>query len=345
MKFLEEWNTKITLVEPDSLSISGYPLENLVASRGLLETAHVLVNGELPSPAVAEEMKRTMRMAAGLPAPPVKHLGGDDVSKTIAKCLLMDESLPSDGEPHMQTAFCIGRMMRYVAHVNNNSLEGEDVVSMLESALGGKKGSGRLLEAITVACVDHGVTPPSAQATLIAASTRASYEVAVASGISAITDVHGGAGFKAAFFFHEAVSSNEEGSDIEKSVEISVSRNIAEKKRIPGLGHRVHKNDPRRDVLWNLAEETGVAGKHTVASKAITSIFNRLSGKNLPINVDGVIGALVADMGLDFVHAKTLFIIGRTAGLSAHYFEELEMPKMRKLDFSKCTYSGSPRRA
>jgi citrate synthase len=66
---------------------------------------------------------------------------------------------------------------------------------------------------------------------------------------------------------------------------------------------------------------------------------------DLPINVDGVIGAIVADMGLDPIIAKALFIWGRVAGLSAHYFEEVaSQPEMRRINFEQAVYKGPPAR-
>ncbi|HEC80994.1 MAG TPA: citryl-CoA lyase, partial [Thermoplasmatales archaeon] len=192
------------------------------------------------------------------------------------------------------------------------------------------------------ASVDHGVTPPSAQATIIAASTRASYEIAVAQGIGVITDVHGGAGAKAARFFQECVEKSEkENIDPSDAAREIIKKYIVKGKRIEGMGHRIHTKDPRRDVLWKLASQTNVAGKHVELSKKISMLFEEIKGKKLPINVDGVIGAVVADMGFDPMFAKVFFIYGRTAGLSAHYFEEVTtQPKMRRINFAEAVYKG-----
>jgi len=116
---------------------------------------------------------------------------------------------------------------------------------------------------------------------------------------------------------------------------------IEEGKRIEGLGHRLHTKDPRRDVLWNFASQTGVAGGHVQLSKTVSTIFEQVRGMSLPINVDGVIGAIVADMGLDPAMAKAFFIYGRLAGLSAHYFEEVaSQPRMRQINFAEGIYKG-----
>jgi len=201
-----------------------------------------------------------------------------------------------------------------------------------------------MLEAAIVASVDHGVTPPSAQATVISASVRGAYEVAVASGIMAITDVHGGAGAKAAEFFAECVLRSDGARDdnaLLEAMESVIADRMRGGGRVEGLGHRLHTEDPRRNALWQLAEQTGVAGPCTAATRLVGEAFATVRGMSLPVNVDGVIGAIVADMGLDPRVAKALFIFGRVAGLSAHYFEEIttQMP-MRRIDFARAVYRG-----
>ena len=52
---------------------------------------------------------------------------------------------------------------------------------------------GRLMEAMLVASIDHGATPPSALAARTVASTGATLSAAVAAGIASINKFHGGA--------------------------------------------------------------------------------------------------------------------------------------------------------
>jgi len=203
-----------------------------------------------------------------------------------------------------------------------------------------------MLEAVIVASIDHGVTPPSAQATLIASSVRASYEVAVAQGAGAITDIHGGAGEKAAAFFLQCAGLvSGQGLSLEEATRAVIRRYIKEGRRVEGMGHRVHTQDPRRDALWALAEESGLAGPCVAISRIAGNMLREVRGLDLPINVDGVIGAIVADMGLDPKLAKALFIFGRIMGLSAHYFEEVaSQPPMRPINFNEGVYRGIPDR-
>jgi citrate synthase len=200
----------------------------------------------------------------------------------------------------------------------------------------------RLIEAMMVASVDHGVTPPSAQATILAASVRAAFEVSLASGVSGITDVHGGAGARAAEFFRECadLAEREQLSLFDSTVR-AIRNRLDKGIRIEGLGHRVHTRDPRRDVLWKLADSWAVSGQCSQISREVEKAFETVRGMTLPVNVDGVIGAITADMDLDPRVAKALFLFGRVAGLAAHYFEEVstQLP-MRRIDYSRAVYRG-----
>ncbi len=351
------WATLITKVEPNNLMISGYPLQQIVERKTLLETAHLLVKGEFPTPEVWELQRKVAAQGVEESGPAVKRGEKEDVSKTLAKCLLLDEALavfPSDGPNGavLKASYALGRVANYLSNIlgTSSALNGQIADLSFSEVIGkvitGKAECGqavsKMLEKMIIASVDHGVTPPSAQATLIASSTRTAYEVAVAHGVGAITDVHGGAGAKAAQFFSECVSrSVNQGINLEEATRGVMSEYIQQGHRIEGMGHRVHTQDPRRDILWNLADEAKIDGKHVAVSKIVTDVFRQVRGMDLPINVDGVIGAIVADMELHPSLAKVLFIWGRVAGLSAHYFEEIaSQPQMRRINFGQVVYKG-----
>ncbi|HWR27743.1 MAG TPA: citrate/2-methylcitrate synthase [Candidatus Thermoplasmatota archaeon] len=351
------WGTLITKVMPNNLLISGYPLQDIVEQKGFLETAYLLVKGEFPDKKTYEEMRKIAVEAAKKPVPKVSRSKKEDISKTLVKYFVLDEELaqyPEEGTNGAvkKTIFGIGRTARYLSGILGTEealekLSGNEPFShVVYCAVTGNTAvneqHSRMIEAMIVACVDHGVTPPSAQATLIAASTRAPYEVAVAQGVGAITDVHGGAGAKAAQLFIECfMKSKKENIDVAQATREIMRKYIEEGKRIEGLGHRLHTKDPRRDVLWNLSSQTGIAGEHVQLSKKVSTIFEQVRGMSLPINVDGVIGAIVADMKLDPAMAKAFFIYGRIAGLSAHYFEEVaSQPRMRQINFTEAVYIG-----
>ena len=148
-----------------------------------------------------------------------------DVSKMLGTFLQIDKRLSNyansvPDEPKV-VAYTLGRMVKYLAIIQDNleaitSVKDTDVsfADLIYLGLVGEAQQGtlkvRLLEAMITACVDHGITPPSAQATLVLSSTRAPYEIALSAGIQAITDVHGGAGQKAAEFFLSVVNKSKE---------------------------------------------------------------------------------------------------------------------------------------
>lgn len=350
------WGTLVTKVEPNRLVVSGYLLQDLIKKARFLETAHLLVTGELPEDEVARSHRKRAVEASKLSPPTIPRLK-EDISKTLAKCLLLDRHLsecPQEGKegPVNKTVFCLGRVISYLGSILGTEMaligatDREPFSYVIYRAFTGKgevsELQARMLEAMIVASVDHGVTPPSAQAAIIAASTRATYEVAVAHGVGAITDVHGGAGAKAAGFFKECLSkADRESIDVAEATRALMADYVRRGKRIEGMGHRIHTRDPRRDALWELAEKCRVAGRCVQVSRMVGAIFQEVRGIDLPINVDGVIGAIVADMGLDPSVAKALFICGRIAGLSAHYFEEISsQPQMRRINFSEAVYKG-----
>ena len=351
------WTTLVTKVEPNNLVVRGYRVQDLIERTSLVEAAHLITLGELPDENRRASLTRLALGAAKKPLPPVVRNPEEDLSKTFQKFLLMDEELAAfkpagKAAQAEKTVFALGRFAAYLAGVQSHSAAlaaaepGAPFAHVVYKAVWGAnafdEARARMLEAVIVASIDHGVTPPSAQATLIASSVRASYEVAVAQGAGAITDVHGGAGEKAATFFLQCADLvSGQGLSLRDAARTVIRRYVQEGRRVEGMGHRVHTQDPRRDALWRLAERSGLAGPCVAVSRVTEDMLREVRGLSLPINVDGVIGAIIADMGLDPRLAKAFFIFGRIMGLSAHYFEEVTaQPPMRLINFSEAVYRG-----
>jgi citrate synthase len=251
----------------------------------------------------------------------------------------------------------MGRVVRCLAFLlqHEDALEPEapeePFAGLLTRALMGRPGvspaQARMLEALAVAAVDHGVTPPSVQAVRLAASVRAPLECALAAGLCTISRVHGGAGMEAAELFLRAVgAARASGREPARVLEDLWADRVRAGEKIPGLGHRIHDEDPRVPALWALADETDTAGDCVRCSKMASEIFSRIAGRPLPVNVDGAIGAVIADMGLPPELAEGVFLLGRVAGLAAHYFEEVSaFPEMRWVPFSEVRYEGPSSRS
>jgi citrate synthase len=201
---------------------------------------------------------------------------------------------------------------------------------------------GKMMDAILTACIDHGVTPPSSQAARVVASGGVPMPTAIAAGLMSIGDFHGGAIEKGALFLQNGVMRMEkEGKSAEEMASILVKESKDKKERILGFGHRIHTDDPRTKKLLILAEELEIAKEHVALSKAIEVELEKSLGKKLPINVDGCVAALISDMGFDWRLGKAFFVIGRTAGLTAHVYEEISREKpMRRMWSADVDYDG-----
>jgi citrate synthase len=200
---------------------------------------------------------------------------------------------------------------------------------------------GRLMDAILVSSIDHGATPPSALAARTVASTGAALSAAVAAGIMSINRHHGGAIEDCARHLGAIIARSEkEKTSLQETVRSEISQMKARGGRMPGFGHRIHSKDPRTQRLFELAADAGISGGHIAAAHAMEREFAAI-GKPLPINVDGAIGAILADLGLDPRIFNGIFMIARTPGLVAHVVEEQMREKpMRRIDPENHAYDG-----
>ena len=203
---------------------------------------------------------------------------------------------------------------------------------------------GRLMDSILVASIDHGATPPSALAARTVASTGASLSAAVAAGIMSINKHHGGAIEDCARQLAGVVArAGRDQVSLEDAAKAELLDMKARGARMAGFGHRIHTMDPRTKRLFELADEAKASGKHVAAARAMEKAFAD-TGKPLPINVDGAIGAILADLGLDPRVFNGIFMIARTPGLVAHVVEEQTREKpMRRIDPVNHAYDGPMR--
>ncbi len=213
-----------------------------------------------------------------------------------------------------------------------------DVVYLLLTGELPKGKEGRLVEAILVSCCDHSLASPSADAVRFVASCGVPLQAAVAAGVSAIGDVHGGAIEPCARILQKAVAEKQSGEQVLRELK-------ARNQRMPGYGHAVHKNDPRTAVLLALAEEWQLVGPHTRLARQIEQATEKAIGRRLPMNVDGVIAALMCDLGIDPALGKSFFIIGRAPGYTAHAYEQMTKEKpFKAAGHGEITYTGPERR-
>jgi citrate synthase len=202
----------------------------------------------------------------------------------------------------------------------------------------------RLIDSVLIAVADHGPGSPSAAASRIVASgNRVAPEAAVAAGVLAIGDKHAGAGLECMEIIGDALGrARGRGQSIDDVARETVARAIKDKRRLPGLGHRVHSVDPRTAVLFGQARDSGLAGDGIAFMLAVEAAA-RANIKPLPINIDGALAAVLHDLGFPPLFGKFIFIIGRVAGLTAQVFEEYtrETPMRIRIPVE---YDGEPPR-
>ncbi len=232
-----------------------------------------------------------------------------------------------------------------IAELMGNVSVGQAVYLILRGELPNEN-VGRLMEAMLVAGIDHGATPPSALAARTVASTGATLSASVAAGIASINDHHGGAIEQCARQLGNIVDRQKEtGESLDRAAEAVLDDLKRAGQRMPGFGHRIHDHDPRTARLFELAEKAGINGPHMQAAGTVEKLF-AAAAKNLPINVDGAMGAILADLGFDPAMMNGLFMIARMPGLVAHVHEEKTRQKpMRRIDPVNHSYDGPAARS
>ena len=202
-----------------------------------------------------------------------------------------------------------------------------------------------LLDAILTGVADHGSGAPScATARLAASGNRQSLSAAVAAGILAVGDDHGGAGLGCMELIAAGLARAREGGlSLDDAAREVVREARAESRRLAGFGHRVHTTDPRTAILFDLARRGGIAGDGIAFLEALERAI-ATAVKPLPINIDGALAAVLHDMGFAPAFGRLVFIIGRVAGLTAEVAEELAREKPMRIKIP-VRYDGAPARA
>jgi citrate synthase len=184
-------------------------------------------------------------------------------------------------------------------------------------------GETRLFDAGLVALADHGLTPSVLAARLTWTGATDSLQGAVAAGLLGAGNVFLGVVEDTARFLAAVIA---DGAD-DAAAERAVRAEIAAGRRIPGLGHPVHKvQDPRTPRLYAIAEDAGIPTPHLRMLRRVAEAHAAATGKALPINGAGAAGAAWADLGFPPAIVRGFALLARTAGLVGHLAEEMEHP-------------------
>lgn len=213
-----------------------------------------------------------------------------------------------------------------------------DMVYLLFTGELPSEGQAKMIDALFVCCAEHGISPSTTVSRFIQAA-GVPIQCSVAAGVMMFGDIHGGAGEA---FCREIQALVGDARESGQSIEAAASAFVASRKRIAGYGHPQHPDgDPRTPLLFRLADEYGVTGDHIAMTRAVEDALAAKLGRRIAANIDAAVGAIVADLGLDWRLARSLIVVPRTAGLFAHAYEEaIREPGWRQIPLDEISYDG-----
>lgn len=341
----------------------GFALPELMDKAEIPEVVYMAISEEDTTPEVMKTFmagwdycRKNARITdEAIQAAKGAYASGNSLNASVAAGLLtLPEFKAGPGKPEcLSEAECaalthIHQVTWLVGAVLDNPIPSNDtrpLKGQFFEALAGREPSeaeADLVRAIFVACIDHTPATPSSLAAMTSYSGGNSLKTALAAGITAMGDVHAGAGEGAAEvvskYLAEYKAAMKTGGVYEcEGLKIDTIDKLAdliiqifggkfggEKKKIPGYGHRyysVYGEDPRAVALLKIAREKGLAGDHVKLAVAIESALKQ-KNHGLCMNVDGAIGALLSDMGITSRAGKATFIIPRTAGILGELLEQ-----------------------
>jgi citryl-CoA lyase len=182
----------------------------------------------------------------------------------------------------------------------------------------------KMFDAALSSLVDHGFVSSHVTAARFIVSGHPNVVAGIAGGVLA-AGPNTLSPESAAEFIDRALQRHHElGGTIEETATVVVAETIKKGERIAGFGHVNHKNgDPRTVALRAVAAENGFIGKRVELYEAIHREFLRVKKRNLPINADGMLAAVLGEMDWSPREMAGLAVMASLPGLLAHVVEEI----------------------
>lgn len=202
--------------------------------------------------------------------------------------------------------------------------------------LNGEKPSPTAERALDVALILHADHEFNAStfAARVTAATLADMHAAITSGIGALKGpLHGGANEAVMRLLFEI---DQRGEDpVEHVMEM-----LAEKKKMPGFGHRVyHTEDPRATHLRQMSRDLGQSANpkwYDMSAKIEQHIKRE---KHLNANVDFYSASTYTTLGIDVDLFTPIFALSRISGWTAHVIEQHDDNRLIR---PRAEYIGPP---
>ncbi len=358
----------ITEIDGDKgiLRYRGYPIEQLAESSTYLETAYLLLFGELPSQAELEvwtheityhtflhENVKTLLDGFRYDAHPMGML----ISVVAALSTFYPEaSRVEDPEVRLQqvhrliakvptiAAFSYrhSRGLPYVYPENELGFTGNFLsmmYKMAEPRYSAHPVLERALEVLFILHADHEQNCSANAMRAIGSSKVDPYSAMAGAAAALYGPLHGGA--------NEAVLKMLAEIGSVKAIPSFVERVKGGEGRLMGFGHRVYKNyDPRAKIIKQVADEVfEVTGRNPMLDIALELEKIALEdeyfvSRKLYPNVDFYSGIIYQALGLPVAMFPVMFAIPRTAGWLAQWLEGVQDPE-QKIARPRQVYTGS----
>lgn len=189
-----------------------------------------------------------------------------------------------------------------------------------------------VFNAMLATLVEHGMTPMVIAARLTYLGAPESLQGAVAAGLLGMGTTFAGTAEGAARMLYAGLKDASADADIPALAKAIVDRELDARRPIFGIGHNLHKPiDPRTPVLFAIADQQGYRGRYVALIEAVAAAAEARTGKSMPVNATGALGALCCELGLDWRLCRGLAVIGRSVGLVGHIAEELRNPIAKQI--------------
>lgn len=329
------WTTAVTALEPE-LMYRGYRVETLAESASFLESAYLVLTGELPTNEQWADWQALLLGGMTLPDHLVAWLGRvpatarpADVLRAALGRLRLQRERPevlemaelSDALPQwlgLLTALYTARVRLQRGLEPLAPRDDLGFAANLWWLLHGKDPAPeveRALDTVLITGLDHGVSPATA-AVRLAAATGVPFCDALECGLGLMTAPRPTGEAAAAL---ELLASRSPDRAVAQ-----VKQLIARDKPIPGFEHRVYRvGDPRAEWLTPIcqavARSLGRDERERVASAIEQAVWD---GRQRLPSVLWPAARLMDYLGFDGDQFAPLYVISRLAGWAAHYAEQ-----------------------
>jgi citrate synthase len=335
-------NSSICYIDGDRgvLAYRGIDIHELADHSTFEETCYLLWFGKLPTSSELKDLQGRLAQERHLD-PGIIHLVQSapkgalpmDVLRTAVSALAYydaDEK-SNDHEANIRKAIRLTSQIAMIVAAYDRIRKGKPVVeadrSLSHSAnfllqLNGEKPSSTAERALDIALILHADHELNAStfAARVTAATLADMHAAVTSAIGALKGpLHGGA--------NEAVYRILESIHSKKADPVEHVRGmLAQKKKVPGFGHRVYNTeDPRATHLRVMSRDLGRSSGQPQwyeMSEAIEKFVK--AEKKLNANVDFYSASTYHVLGIDEDLFTSVFAVSRISGWAAHVIEQLD---------------------